>query len=247
MTFYLYVPRGYDPHRSYPLVLMLHGSGESAHARWTAAQNESVILTQEYVAVWGSGYPTAASSVQARWPCFVVVPQLVDPARWVNVPGNMASYALTAQPAQALLTAIDIVQLLGQQTVGIDPTRLYVTGISMGAFGVWDALERWPSLFAAGVPVAGAGDTTLADRMVQMPLWVFHGSSDTNVPVAGSRQMIAALQQAGGQPCYTELAGQPHGIWSAVYGLVGNPANPLYPWLFAQSTTGPLATVSCAT
>jgi predicted peptidase len=241
MTFYLYVPRGYDPSQSYPLVLLLHGGGERATPGQSAAQNRSVLLSQEYVAVWGPGWPTASASVQVNHPSFIVVPQVTGSNRFVNVEASNASYALAAQPAQSLSMAITIVQLLEEQSSSIDSNRLYVTGLSMGGFGVWDAIERWPSLFAAAVPVAGGGDPALAGRVAQMPTWDFHGAADTNVPVQASRLMIQALQNAGGQPCYTEYPGQPHSIWELVYGLAKTPANPLYPWLFAQNLRGSAA------
>ncbi len=197
MTFYLYVPRGYDPQKSYPLVLLLHGGGERADPQASAAQNRTNVLKQEYVRVWGPGYPSASDSVQNRWPSFVVVPQVSGSNRWVNVDASVASYSLSTQPSPSLQMAMAIVQLLRQQLgAAIDSTRLYVTGISMGAFGVWDAIERWPTVFAAAVPVSGAGDPTQVDRIAQMPLWDFHGGADTNVPVQGSREMIQALRSA---------------------------------------------------
>ncbi len=99
-------------------------------------------------------------------------------------------------------------------------------------------------MFAAAVPVSGAGDPTQVDRIAQMPLWDFHGGADTNVPVQGSREMIQALRSAGGDPCYTEYPGQSHAIWDLVYGLDNNAGNPLYPWLFAQRLGNP-ASPSC--
>ncbi len=251
MTFYLYLPRGYDPTQSYPLVLLLHGVGESAQSNLSLEQNRDVLLTDEYASVWGPGYPNYGDpSVQDHWPCFVVVPQVVSPNRWVNVPSSKGTYQLLAQPSQSLLMAVEIVELLQRQYTSIDANRLYVTGISMGAFGVWDAIERWPSLFAAAVPVSGAGDPDPAfvARIVRISLWDFHGGDDTLVPVEGSQEMIAALQAAGGHPCYTEIPGIGHSIWGQVYGISQNPDNPLYPWLFAQrkggSPTSPAACVA---
>jgi pimeloyl-ACP methyl ester carboxylesterase len=47
----------------------------------------------------------------------------------------------------------------------LDDKRLYVTGLSMGGYGTWDAIERQPALFAAAVPVCGGGDEALAARI----------------------------------------------------------------------------------
>lgn len=104
----------------------------------------------------------------------------------------------------------------------------------MGAYGVWDAIERWPTYFAAAAPVSGGGSPALANTLVHVPIWDFHGGGDTIVPTSASRTMIAAIRSAGGNPCYTEYSKSGHSIWGQVYGLNHNPNNPLYPWLFAQ-------------
>jgi predicted peptidase len=245
MTFYLYVPNGYNPRRTYPLVLILHGVDESADPGQSAAANRANVLGQDYIAVWGQGYPADGPSVQTQRPCFVLVPQAEGSSRWVNVPGDVSSYRLSKQPSQSLQMAINITKLLEQQYTSIDENRLYVTGISMGAFGVWDATLRWPTLFAAAVPVSGAGDPALANRITHLPIWDFHGADDNLIPVAGSQLMIQALRSAGGHPCYTQYPGALHVIWDQVYGLQSNLSNPLYPWLFMQSNNNRTAASYC--
>ncbi len=245
MTFYLYVPNGYDPSKSYPMVLVLHGLDESADPTQSMAANEANILSQEYIDIWGPGYPVGGPTVQTEWPCFVIVPQLVGANRWVSAGEDVTSYSLTPQPTLSLQMAIDSTLLVEKKYTSIDTQRLYVTGISMGAYGVWDAILRWPSLFAAAVPVSGAGDPALAKRVASVPIWDFHGAEDNVVPVAGSQLMIQALQSAGSQPCYTQYAGQLHDIWDLVYGLADNPSNGLYPWIFAQVNTGHKVAFSC--
>jgi dienelactone hydrolase len=235
MTFYVYVPNGYQPTHTYPVVLILHGVDETADPSQSAAANKDNLVEQDYVSVWGPGYPAGGPSVQGRWPSFVVVPQAVGSNRWVNVPGGVASYQLTPQPTESLRMAINITQLMVRSYASVNPERLYITGISMGAYGVWDAILRWPSLFAAAVPVSGAGDPALASRVAELPIWDFHGGADDLVPVAGSQLMIHAIQSAGGHPCYTQYPDQLHVIWNLVYGISGDPTNPLYPWLFSQA------------
>ena len=88
MTYYLYVPNHYNPHQKYPLVLVLHGGGESANPKASPAQNSARLLNQYYVQVWIS------TALQEKWPSFIVIPQLVAPARWVNVPARTGSYTL---------------------------------------------------------------------------------------------------------------------------------------------------------
>ena len=99
----------------------------------------------------------------------------------------------------------------------------------MGGFGVWDAMQRQPTLFAAAAPVCGGGDTALAKSIAAIPLWAFHGEKDTVVKPLRSRDMIAAIKAAGGTQRYTEYPGVGHNSWVATY---RNPE--FYSWLFAQ-------------
>jgi predicted peptidase len=206
MTYYLYGPDGYTPEGRYPLVVVLHGGGERDDPSQTAAENRDVVLRQLYITAF------TEHSVQARWPCFVVVPQASLSQRWVGVPASLPAYTLAPAPTQAMTLAMGIVSYLQQAYPAIDSSRVYVGGISMGAFGTFEALERWPETFAAGFPIAGAGDPSAAGR-VQAAIWAFHGSGDALVPVDGSRRMVQALQAAGAKVCYTEYPGAGHNIW----------------------------------
>jgi predicted peptidase len=226
MTYYLYVPANYVPSAHYPLVLLLHGGGERSAANNSATKNRAVLLGQQYVQDW------IAPAVQSRWPSFVVVPQVAGSNQWVNVPASQGSYKMQVQPSASLQMATDIVATIEMAYPSVNTNRLYVTGLSMGGYGTWDIIERWPTLFAAAVPLSGAGDPSRAAVLAKLPIWAFHGSGDTTVPVSGSRDMIAAIRKAGGSPCYTEYPGQEHGIWNTerVYAN-----NALLTWLFAQS------------
>ncbi len=223
MTYYLYVPRGYNPRQSYPLVLLLHGGGERGETKSTLAQNRSLLLNDAYANVWSS------LTVQSRWPSFVVAPQIVGTNQWVNTPSDQGSYQLAPQPSVSLRLAKEIVDALQREYQGIDSNRLYITGLSMGGYGAWDAIERWPTYFAAAAPIAGAGDPTQASVLTHLPIWAFHGAEDMNVPVSGSRDMVQAIRAAGGQPSYTEYPQAGHDIWMQVY-----TSSDFLSWLFAQ-------------
>jgi predicted peptidase len=227
MTYYVHVPSDYNPRAQarYPIVLLLHGVGEDAHPTFTPEQNRNAILSHPYVQAWTS------AAIQAQWPSFVVVPQIMAPNRWVDVPGPQGDYSLAPQPTESLAMANAILTLVERTYTRIDGRRVYITGISMGAYGVWDAIERWPQEFAAAAPVAGGGSLAGAAQLIHLPLWAFHRANDTSVPVAASRDMIAAIKSAGGAPCYTEVPGTDHDIWMIVYG-----ESSFMQWLFAQGT-----------
>ena len=111
----------------------------------------------------------------------------------------------------------------------IDQERLYVTGLSMGGYGTWDLLTRQPQRWAAVAPVCGGGDASRIAPAKGVAVWAFHGVLDPTVPVVRTREMIAALEAAGGKPLYSEYPYVKHDSWNIAY------AEPeLLPWMFAQ-------------
>ncbi|NNM29677.1 MAG: prolyl oligopeptidase family serine peptidase [Akkermansiaceae bacterium] len=133
-----------------------------------------------------------------------------------------------ASPPAAQRLAVALVRELAA-THPVDPRRLYLTGLSMGGFGVWDTLWREPELFAAALPICGGGLPEEAPAMRAVPTWAFHGGRDPVVPVEQSRRMVAALEAAGSGVRYTEFPDAGHDIWDRVY---RDPA--VLDWLLAQ-------------
>ena len=237
LVYYLYIPSNYTPHQKYPLVLLLHGGGEKSNPKNTPAQNQAVILNQPYVQVWTSAYILPDNpAIQQHWPSFVVVPQITTAQQWVDANVRKGSYVQTQQPTTVLTMTLQLLDALQREYTGIDANRRYITGISSGAFGVWDAIERWPDYFAAAAPLAGAGDPSKVAGIKNLPIWAFHGAKDDSVPVSGSRDMIAALKASGGDPRYTEFPNSTHVIWNNVYSLpdASTRVANFFPWLFFQ-------------
>ncbi len=178
-----------DATKRYPIVIWLHGSGQSG------TDNESQI----------GGAPKVWTNEdnQAERPCFLLAPQCPSSdIGWKN------------QVADNLLALIaDLTEHLP-----IDENRLYLTGSSMGGFGTFSIAAKYPQVFAACVPLCGGGDVKNAEILKQTPFWVFHGDQDDMVPVERSRAIVEAVKQAGGELMnYTELAGAGHGITGLVY------------------------------
>jgi poly(3-hydroxybutyrate) depolymerase len=111
----------------------------------------------------------------------------------------------------------------------VDADRVYLTGVSMGGFGTWALAAAYPKRFAAIAPICGGGDPASADRLRGVPTWAFHGADDTIVPAEQSRNMVAALEQAGGDVKLTIYPGVGHNSGGMTYA-----DNRLYDWFLAH-------------
>lgn len=214
LNYRLLKPKDYDPNRKYPLVLFLHGAGE----RGDDNKKQLVHGMNDF----------ASDDVMAKYPAFVVAPQCPNDKKWVEVDWGAMKHTAPEKPSQSLQLSFEALESL-QKEFSIDAKRIYVTGLSMGGYGTWDALERRPDFFAAGAPICGGGDVGNAKKLTKVPIWAFHGDKDGAVKVERTRDMIAAIKEAGGEPKYTEYPGVGHNSWSQTY---SNPE--FYAWLFAQ-------------
>ena len=161
----------------------------------------------------------------------VLVPQCPEGEQWVDTPWASGNYSV--QGVKESVELAGVVRVVEDLTFAymIDEDRIYAMGLSMGGFGTWDLLMRHGDVFAAGVPICGGGDPSMADALVNVPIYTFHGSIDTTVPVAGTREMAQVLQDAGSTVfTYEELDGMAHGIWETVAARAD-----VVKWLFSQS------------
>ena len=89
----------------------------------------------------------------------------------------------SSEPSKALKSALAIVDRV-KISYNIDSSREYVMGLSMGGFGTWDCITRYPRRFAAAVPVCGGGDEKSVTRdLSRIALWAFHSADDEVVKV----------------------------------------------------------------
>ncbi|MBQ7302437.1 MAG: prolyl oligopeptidase family serine peptidase, partial [Clostridia bacterium] len=150
--------------------------------------------------------------------------------QWVNTPWNKGNYSVANVPESAQLKAVMELLDTVEATYSVDKSRVYAMGVSMGGFGTWDLLMRHPDRFAAGMPLCGAADPAMAQAVKDIPIYTFHGSADTTVPVSGTRAMVDAVQAAGGKVLrYEELEGEGHLIQIPIF-----KRPEVSEWLFAQ-------------
>jgi predicted esterase len=107
----------------------------------------------------------------------------------------------------------------------VDEHRLYVTGLSNGGGGTWNMLNRFPGLFAAGLPICGVSPASdfVPARMLSQPIWAFHARDDTVVSVGTSRNVVNSILAAAHVPLPTyPAAGSPNDFF------LSNPDLPIH-------------------
>ncbi|HXT57885.1 MAG TPA: alpha/beta hydrolase-fold protein [Pirellulales bacterium] len=212
-------PKTIEPGRKYPVVLFLHGAGERG-----ADNRLQLLYLPEQM---------AKPENREKFPCFLIAPQCRPEKQWVNVPWGAEKSTLPERPSDQLLAAMGMLDDVLKK-YPVDDKRVYLTGLSMGGYGCWDAAARWPERFAALAPICGGGDESTAAQFAKLPIWAIHGDADQAVPVARSRNMIEAVKKAGGAPIYVELKGVGHNSWTPGY----SDPNGVLPWMFEQVREG---------
>lgn len=165
------------------------------------------------VAKWG---PPKFAARGDELPWIVVSPQCPRSDRW------------SSETQQSRVT-----ELLDSiiKDYNVDEGRIFLTGLSMGGYGSWTMATNQPNRFAAVAPICGGGDPEQADKLRDVPIWVFHGDQDKPVPFEKSVKMVEAIKAAGGTKIrFTTMENIGHNCWSAAY------ATPeLYQWMERQA------------
>lgn len=214
LKYRLLKPINYEEGKKYPLVLFLHGAGE----RGDDNTKQLVHGAKDF----------AEEGRRKEFPAFIVAPQCPTGKRWSEVDWSKDSSTLPESPSDAMALVKELLDEMIDNSQ-VDTNRIYITGLSMGGYGTWDAIARYPNFFAAAIPICGGGDPGTVERFKSTPIWCFHGDEDQAVKVTRSREMVDALKKINGDVKYTEYPGVGHNSWTVTY------ANPeIYTWLFSK-------------
>ena len=225
LPYRLHVPSDYDGDTyHYPVFIFLHGAGERGNDNTAQLKNAVQYLFDDLESPL---YQSIAFFPQ----CPSQSASSTGLSQWVDTPWANGNYSIDNVPESDDLKAVlEILETLKEQ-YSINDRRVYVMGLSMGGFGTWDLIMRHPEMFAGAVPVCGGGDTSQASKLVNIPIYTFHGTSDTTVPYTGTRDMALAIKNAGGTMInYDELKGYGHNVWD-----YAAKKERLMSWLFSHS------------
>ncbi len=237
LPYRLFLPQGYDPAVTYPIVLFYHGAGErgtdniSSTARWV----ENL-------------YKATQGDFGDQFKALFLVPHCPPTQRWVELAWAAVAYTDAIEPpsGQAMTASLAILdQVIA--TYPVDPNRIYVSGLSMGGIGTWDAIRHRPKRFAAGMPLSGGGNKDQGTALSTIPIWAYHGADDLVVPTRGTDEMQDAIVAAGGSIEYSRPAGIAHSGWPTFYNnttYLTSTGQSTYTWLFAQQNNDPSTLVT---
>lgn len=243
LSYNLFLPAGYDPSESYPLVLFMED------ASMVGTTVTTPIDTGVGATVW------ASDRVQADNPAIVVAPQYTS----VTIGDDY-------NPTSDLDTTVDLVKSLAGE-YSVDTNRIYNTGQSMGAMMTIGMDIEYPDLFAASYIVAGQWPAEATEALADQNIWYTVAEGDTKaypgmvairdvVSDAGATVAGGAIDATASESDYatfvdgivaqnanfnytvfnagTDLADgaqmEHMGTWDYAYDITG-----IQDWLFAQS------------
>ena len=196
------------------LVLFLHGAGERG-------------CDNEVQLVHGVG-PLLDWFARHKQNVCLLAPQCENGRRWVETDWNLPAHLFQSIPSKMMRLALQLLEKTIREE-NIDPARVYVTGLSMGGYGTWDAICRRPDLFAGAMPICGGGDSHQAIRISDIPVVAVHGDADSVVPTSRTRDMVDVLRRIDAPVRHIEYPGCGHNSWAAAFN-----DDALLSWLFAQ-------------
>ncbi len=202
MPYLVVLPHGYGRRPGpLPVILYLHGGGE---------RGRDLSVLQHVAAV-------QEAKTRPEYPFILLAPLDPDPEQdWTNT-----GYK------EAVLRILDSVLA----KYNGDRDRVYMTGISMGGYATWFFAKSFPHRFAAIAPLAGDPQSRWAPLLTQLPIWIFHGTNDTVVPITDTESMVETLQKLGANPKFTPVVGGDHDIAKSVYSR-----DDLYRWFLEHKS-----------
>ena len=179
------------------LLLQLHGAGERADH----PEDLDLVLVHGFSKVVND---------ENLGDCILVMPQCPTNSFWVA-------------KIESLRKFIDYIIA----DYSIDPSRIYLCGLSMGGYGTWYTAMAYPDLFTAIAPCCGGGMAWNAG-ILTMPVWAFHGADDTVVSPYQTQEMANALQGQNPHFRCTIYDGVGHDSWNKAF------SEDLLHWFFSH-------------
>jgi hypothetical protein len=234
-AFYEYLPQGYNATgtETYPLIIFMHGQGEQGDGSSTSLTK---LLRTGLPRVINQGAFPVSFTVNSKAHKFIVIsPQ------FVNWPTS---------------SDIDAVISYAISNYKVDPSRVYLSGLSMGGGAVWEYAGHetninYPKRLAAIVPVCGASwPNSYRGKVIannNIATWAFHNDGDPTVPLFYTNDYVKYINATVPAPVTpakkTIFVSTSHDAWTKAYdpNYRENGLN-IYEWMLQYAKGGVVVT-----
>ncbi len=213
LPYQLLLPPTVDTAKSYPLILWLHGKGERGEDN-----EKQMTLIKKWL---------PDSLAKEEYHSYLLSPQCSADRMWSNYDKLAESIGFDSITPEIQLSMIELINKVKIERK-IDDNRIYIMGISMGGFGVFDMITRYPNYFAAAIPICGGADPHQSNRYVQTNIWAFHGEKDNIVPIRHTEIPMKKIEDRS--HIFTTYPTKGHDAWNKAF-----KEERLLKWLFNQS------------
>lgn len=187
----LFIPdkaKAENPSRSWPMIVWMHGYGESGDDNW-----RHLVHIREEVARW--------QEELGGFPAFALATQSPVEDHW-----GIQQRKFVADLIEDII-----------DNWPIDKDRVYLMGVSSGGNAAWElAIER-PNIFAGMVVMGSAPGKSDIASIETLPIWAFHATMDAGISPDRIRQITSTFQSKGFPIWLTETPGKNHDCWTAAF------------------------------
>ena len=176
LPYRLLTPVDQQSSKKYPLIITFHNSSR------IGSDNKSQL--EPLARLW------LDSAVRKKYQGYVVAPQFS--IRSTNYKMDHQRGILTSSAEPQLVAVLDLIDSL-VKLYNIDEKRIYLVGYSMGGSSVIDLLNLRPGEFSAAVAIAPVPQFNNVLSMMNVPIWLIHGTADTENPFAGSERLYQEI------------------------------------------------------
>jgi len=213
-------PKNFDSNKKYPVILFLHGRGESGNDNEKQLTHGAKLFLNE--------------NFRNSNEVITIFPQCAENSYWANVEietvnnKRFFTFVKGGEPTKAMSLLLQFTNQFFKNEF-VEPTRIYVGGLSMGGMGTYEILRRKSKTFAAAFAICGGDNVKNAKKYKHVPLWIFHGGLDDVVTPQFSYGVYRALKNLGNEPKFTLYPKANHNSWDNAF------AEPeLLPWLLSH-------------
>lgn len=225
-----YTPVDYaaNPTKNYPILIFLHGTGEKV---WKPTNTSQLYKLKNFG-------PAKEIEAGKDFPFIVISPQCPF-SGWDDITTD--DFATTQwRPGEFVDEIVEKMKTLYR----VDPSRIYITGLSMGGASTFEYIAAYPNKVAAAIPIAGWAISNASKNCGiasnNVAVWAFQGGNDNGTAMTNYINTINACNPAPNPLAkITVYPGVGHDAWTRTYNNQSTSEN-IYEWLMKHFKSGPV-------